>query len=179
MLAGTLCPCAFTLDPTLDINQYAHKAWTVREGFFKGSIFAIAQMPDGYLWIGTDFGLVRFDGVRKLEWKPPNGEHLAGGRIRSLLAARDGRLWIGTDEGLATWKDGKLTAELAGHTGEDRLIECELDILELIGKGNASKDIAAQLPIREHTVKSHAGNILEKLERMTARTPSPSASSAE
>jgi len=116
MLVGVLCPSAFGLNPALDINQYAHKASTVGEGFFKGSIYAIAQTPDGYLWMGTESGLARFDGVRSLEWQPPNGEHLPGGRIRSLLAARDGRLWIGTDLGLASWKDGRLTqyAELSG-----------------------------------------------------------------
>jgi signal transduction histidine kinase/ligand-binding sensor domain-containing protein len=56
--------------------------------------------------------------VRSLDWQPPKGEHLPGGRIRSLLAARDGRLWIGTEEGLASWKDGRLThyAEFAGKT---------------------------------------------------------------
>lgn len=100
---------AFALDPPLDINQYAHKAWTIREGFFKGAIYAIAQTPDGYLWVGTEFSLERFDGIRSVEWRPPNKEHLPGGPIRSLLAARDGRLWIGTGEGLASWKDGKLT----------------------------------------------------------------------
>jgi ligand-binding sensor domain-containing protein len=115
---AAFCPRAFGLNPALDINQYAHTAWTVREGFFTGSIYAIAQTPDGYLWIGTEFGLARFDGVRSLEWQPPKGERLPGGRIRSLLAARDGRLWIGTDEGLASWKEGKLThcPELAGKT---------------------------------------------------------------
>src|SRR5437879_6258291 len=63
LLAG-LCPCAFGLNPSLQINQYAHKAWTIREGFFKSKVLSIAQTPDGYLWIGTDSGLVRFDGVR-------------------------------------------------------------------------------------------------------------------
>src|SRR5215469_4324141 len=57
-------PCAFALDPTLDVSQYAHTAWRVREGFTKGTIDAIAQTPDGYLWLGTEFGLLRFDGVR-------------------------------------------------------------------------------------------------------------------
>jgi ligand-binding sensor domain-containing protein len=111
------CRFASALDPALDINQYAHNAWTVREGFFKGTLYAIAQTPDGYLWIGTEFGLVRFDGVRSVPWHPPAGEHLPGNFIRSLLTARDGRLWIGTNEGLASWKDGKLIQypELAGR----------------------------------------------------------------
>ena len=44
---------AFALDPSLDISQYAHTPWTVRDGFFKGAIYTIAQTPDGYLWLGT------------------------------------------------------------------------------------------------------------------------------
>src|SRR5271156_5607663 len=110
-------PGAFALDAGLDISQYAHTAWTVREGFSKGTITSIAQTPDGYLWLGTEFGLLRFDGVRSLSWEPPTGERLPGSFIRSLLAARDGSLWIGTAEGLASWKDGKLTLhpQLAGQ----------------------------------------------------------------
>jgi signal transduction histidine kinase/ligand-binding sensor domain-containing protein len=110
-------PRAFALNPSLDINQYAHTAWTIREGFFKGTIYSIAQTPDGYLWLGTEFGLLRFDGVRSIPWQPPESQHLPGGLIAGLLAARDGRLWIGTLQGLASWKDGKLTqyAELAGQ----------------------------------------------------------------
>src|ERR1700751_2206602 len=79
------CRCASALNPALDINQYAHTAWTVRDGFFKGSITSIAQTPDGYLWLGTEFGLIRFDGVRTVPWAPPAGEHLPSGSIRSLL----------------------------------------------------------------------------------------------
>jgi signal transduction histidine kinase/ligand-binding sensor domain-containing protein len=108
LLAG-LCPCAFGLNPSLQINQYAHKAWTIREGFFKSKVLSIAQTPDGYLWIGTDSGLGRFDGVRIVEWQPPAGEHLPSSFIRSLLAGRDGTLWIGTNRGLASWKAGRLT----------------------------------------------------------------------
>jgi signal transduction histidine kinase/ligand-binding sensor domain-containing protein len=112
------CPCAFALNPAFDINQYAHTAWTIREGFFRGTISSIAQTPDGYLWLGTEFGLLRFDGVRSVPWQPPKGERLPSSFVRSLLAARDGRLWIGTAEGLASWKDGKLShyPELAGQT---------------------------------------------------------------
>ena len=57
----------------------------------------------------------------------------------------------------------EVAAELAGHTGEDQLTARELGILQLIAKGNANKEIAAQLSIAEDTVKSHVGNILEKL----------------
>ena len=111
------CPGVLALDPSLDVSQYAHTAWKVREGFTKGTIVSIAQTPDGYLWLGTEFGLLRFDGVRSVPWQPPPGQHLPSTYIRRLLVARDGTLWIGTWKGLASWKDGKLTQypELAGQ----------------------------------------------------------------
>jgi len=121
------CACASALDPSLDISQYAHTAWKVREGFTKGTINSIAQTPDGYLWLGTQFGLLRFDGVRAVPWQPPVGEHLPSSYIHGLLAARDGTLWIGTFKGLASWKDGKLIQypELAGQVVEKLLEDHE------------------------------------------------------
>ena len=108
---------AFALDPSLDVSQYAHTAWKIREGFTRGTIFSIAQTPDGYLWLGTEFGLSRFDGVQAVPWEPPKGEHLPSNYIRDLLVTRDGTLWIGTAMGLASWKNGKLRdyPEIAGH----------------------------------------------------------------
>jgi len=103
------CPCAFSLDPSLDMNQYAHTAWTVREGFFRGTIYSIAQAGDGYLWLGTEFGLLRFDGNRSIPWQPPAGQSLPGDGVTRLLAASDGTLWIGTYAGLVTWNGAKLT----------------------------------------------------------------------
>src|SRR6476620_11337024 len=104
-----VCPSVFALDPSLDINQYSHRAWTVRDGFFKGEVSSIAQTPDGYIWLGTTFGLVRFDGVKNVNWQPPQGQHLPSNGVMSLLAARDGTLWIGTMNGLASLKNDKLT----------------------------------------------------------------------
>src|SRR6266446_6412664 len=95
------CRCAFALDPSLEISQYAHTAWRIREGSFKGVIQATAQTPDGYLWLRTEFGLLRFDGKRNVPWQPPAGEQLPSSYIRYLLAARDGTLWIATLKGLA------------------------------------------------------------------------------
>ena len=64
-LASLLGPDpALALDPSLDVSQYAHTAWTARDGFSVGAIFAMAQTPDGYLWLGSEFGLFRFDGVQ-------------------------------------------------------------------------------------------------------------------
>ena len=112
------CVCAPALDPSLDVNQYAHRAWRIRESFTKGYIDAMAQTPDGYIWLGTELGLLRFDGVRTVPFQPPGNQHLPTGRISALLVSRDGTLWIGTLNGLASWNHGKLTqyAELAGQS---------------------------------------------------------------
>src|SRR6202158_6323494 len=76
--------CAAALDPSLDISQYAHSAWKIREGFSKGRITSIAQTPDGYLWLGTEFGLLRFDGVRNVLWDQIAVEHLPSNYVRNL-----------------------------------------------------------------------------------------------
>ena len=144
--------CAFALDPSLDVSQYAHTAWKVREGFTKGTIFAIAQTPDGYLWLGTESGLARFDGVQAVPWQPPNGEQLPSNLIQDLLVARDGTLWIGTHKGLASWKDGKLTQYpgVAGH----RIIHCCRILEERSGLGPRTR--AGSVP-SEPAVRSATG----------------------
>src|SRR5262249_40812065 len=66
------------------------------------------QTADGYVWIATSDGLVRFDGVKFTPWSPPPGESLPPGGFSALLGARDGSLWIGTSAGLSRLKDGHL-----------------------------------------------------------------------
>ena len=96
---------AAALDPDRQISQYAHTAWRIQDGFFTGTPQAITQTKDGYLWIGTEGGLVRFDGVRFVPWTAPDGKQLPSSRIHSLLGANDGSLWIGTTRGLANWDE--------------------------------------------------------------------------
>ena len=64
-------PSMAALDPAVRISQYAHTAWRVRDGVIGSSPHAVGQTTDGYLWIGSDAGLVRFDGVRFVPWAPP------------------------------------------------------------------------------------------------------------
>jgi signal transduction histidine kinase/ligand-binding sensor domain-containing protein len=111
------CVSLFGLDPQSDISQYAHTSWKIRNGFLKGYVLSIAQTPDGYLWLGTERGLFRFDGVRATPWLSRSVQELPSNYVAALLAARDGTLWIGTGRGLASWKAGKLIVypELAGQ----------------------------------------------------------------
>jgi PAS domain S-box-containing protein len=108
-----VCPRASALDPSLDVSQYAHTAWKVREGFSKGNIYSFAQTPDGYLWLAPELGaLLRFDGVRTVPWQPAIPKHRG-----PIYTTRDGALWIGSEGGLASWKNGVLTQykELEGY----------------------------------------------------------------
>src|SRR5215471_20550978 len=99
---------ALALDPSLEISQYAHTSWTARDGYPLGAVFVMAQTPDGYLWLGSEFGLFRFDGVRFTPWQPPSGQQLPD-KPYSLLVTRDGTLWIGTFAGLVSWNGTNLT----------------------------------------------------------------------
>lgn len=100
---------ALAVDPNTRISQYAHTAYRIQNGVFSGTPSAIVQTTDGYLWIGTQTGLVRFDGVRFVPWSPPEGQApLSSNSIISLLADPDGSLWIGTTSELAHWSKGQL-----------------------------------------------------------------------
>jgi signal transduction histidine kinase/ligand-binding sensor domain-containing protein len=102
VLTGT----AWALDPHRHITQFGHSAWRAQDGFINRPL-AFTQTADGYVWIGTYDGLVRFDGVRFSPWSPPPGESLPAAAA-ALLGARDGTLWIGTAAGLSRLKDGHL-----------------------------------------------------------------------
>jgi len=102
------CAGALALNPGRHISQYGHSVWRIREGIFDGTPIVLTQTTDGYLWIGTNIGLVRFDGVRFSAWNPPSGERLSDPRVFSLLAARNGDLWIGTGYGVARLSNGNV-----------------------------------------------------------------------
>jgi signal transduction histidine kinase/ligand-binding sensor domain-containing protein len=120
-----VCVCAVASADESDrrISQYAHTAWRTQDGIFNGSPNAIAQTNDGYLWIATDSGLLQFDGVRFVPWKPEGVEHVPTTEVRVLLAASDGSLWIGARSGLSRWKNRTLTTYSAGPLGVGAIIE--------------------------------------------------------
>lgn len=93
------CP-ARALDPDKAITQYVQTAWNSSSGLPENSVHAIAQTDDGYLWLGTEEGLTRFDGVRFVTYTYHNSPGLASDFISVLAAARDGSLWAGTDSGV-------------------------------------------------------------------------------
>jgi PAS domain S-box-containing protein len=103
---------ARALDPDTRITQYRHSAWRVQDGAFESAPNVVAQTADGYIWIGTGSGLVKYDGVRFAPWTPPPGKSLANPSVLSLLGSPDGTLWIGSASGLFSLKNEDLLEHL-------------------------------------------------------------------
>src|SRR5260370_13409175 len=104
-LCAAACWCLLALqaqarDSNKPLTEYTHTVWTHKDGIPSAFIYSMAQTPDGYLWLATTDGLVRFDGVRFVHWRPKTGHTALLGVVRSLCAARDGSLWTGPAAGL-------------------------------------------------------------------------------
>jgi signal transduction histidine kinase/ligand-binding sensor domain-containing protein len=111
------------LDSTLRLTQYRHTAWRVQDGSFAAAPNAIAQTTDGYIWIGTGAGLVKYDGVRFAPWTAPGQRTPFSAVVLSLLGAADGTLWIGTATQLWSLKNNTLSEHVGGRINaiiEDR-----------------------------------------------------------
>lgn len=109
LLAATLACAlpAWALDPGKGYVHYVRDSWSIQDGLPQITALCLAQDKDGYLWIGTQSGLARFDGVRFTNYLPQDTPALPAVWIRTLLSGSDGRLWIGTYKGLAVRSDGE------------------------------------------------------------------------
>ena len=92
-------PLAPTTPRGLRIDQYVRRSWQTEEGLPQNSVRAIAQTPDGYLWLGTETGLARFDGFQFSVFDTSNTPLLHSNTITALLVDRNETLWIGTHGG--------------------------------------------------------------------------------
>src|SRR5262245_32066998 len=103
-----IIPCSlFALDPAKSIYQYNCRNWTRQNGLPVNGISAIAQSKDGYLWLGTQKGLVRFSGVDFVQVNLPNWPQFRRQTIGSLASSRAGGLWFGISGGAFGFFDGQ------------------------------------------------------------------------
>ena len=116
LVAAFACLASGTSDYLIDV-------WTSEDGLPNSSVTALAQTPDGYLWIGTYNGLARFDGVRFVTFDPANTPALPRARIRRLHLGAGGTLWINTYDGsLASYRDGRFALEYTGDGSADATV---------------------------------------------------------
>ncbi len=104
----------YGLDPGRTLTQYVHRIWQTQQGLPESSIYSVLQAHDGYLWLGTLTGLVRFDGVRFTTldniYPDASAAGLGNAWIRSMVEDAQGALWIGTNEsGLFRLANGEVT----------------------------------------------------------------------
>jgi diguanylate cyclase (GGDEF)-like protein len=142
LLATWLLPVApaRALEPDKAFSHYVIDTWSIQDGLPQITAITVAQDRTGYLWVGTQSGLARFDGVRFTTYTPQNEPALPGIFMRTLLADHRGRLWVGTYKGLAVYADGRFTAVPAA----DPARWPELDILALAEQ--ADGNIVAATP---------------------------------
>jgi ligand-binding sensor domain-containing protein/signal transduction histidine kinase len=95
-----------------ELRSFHRQTWTTEHGLPANHITALCQTRDGYLWLGTYFGLARFDGVRFTTFNQGNTAAMAktGDAITSLVESRDGALCVGTLSGLLVLQDGIFVA---------------------------------------------------------------------
>ena len=101
---------AIALDPGKAFPQYVANSWSIQDGLPQISALTIAQDRQGYIWVGTQDGLARFDGIHFTTFTPEIEPELPGVWVRALLLDRNGKLWIGTYKGLAVYADGHFKA---------------------------------------------------------------------
>src|SRR5277367_6770538 len=87
-------PAAVALGLDVDIHQLQHTSWTIGDGA-PPDIWALAQAPDGFLWLATGAGLYRFDGVTFEQFQPRSGQALQSLDLNSLSISPSGDLWLG------------------------------------------------------------------------------------
>lgn len=108
----------FALDPARAVTQYALKSWDKNAGLPSSAILTMLQTRDGFLWLGTYNGLVRFDGVTFTTYNSVNTPSFTHDGIWTLFEDRDGTLWIGTNGGgLLGYRGGIFTP----YPANDRL----------------------------------------------------------
>jgi signal transduction histidine kinase/ligand-binding sensor domain-containing protein len=96
-----------SLDPAKAITQFVHQSWQSEQGLPENSVTAIAQTKEGYLWLGTEGGLARFDGINFTVFEKSTTPSLGNNFITSLLVDHEGTLWIGTlGGGLTSFSHG-------------------------------------------------------------------------
>jgi ligand-binding sensor domain-containing protein len=93
------------------LPDYTHESWQANDGLPQITIEAILQGRDGYLWLGTQEGLVRFDGLGFEVFDRDRLPAMTTNHVGTLLEDPDGGLWLGTlGGGLLHFRDGRLTA---------------------------------------------------------------------
>ena len=107
LLLGAGSGPAQALDPDKAFHHFVRNNWSIEQGLPQISALAIAQDRQGYLWVGTQAGLARFDGVQFTSFNPENTPGMAGLWVSDLHVDPQNRLWVATYRGMTLYEDGR------------------------------------------------------------------------
>ena len=79
-------------------DSYSARAWQAEDGLPENRVVGVVQSPDGFLWVATQGGVLRFDGVRFQRVSLADSPSLIAGTMRALLLDRSGRIWLAKEE---------------------------------------------------------------------------------
>lgn len=123
VVPAVLCSAnpTYGLNPAKAIAEYVHDSWGEEQGFPGGPVNAIAQTPDGYLWLGTNRGLVRFDGVSFVLIEHSESSRVPFGPVLGLATDAQGDLWVRLQgPELLRYHDGTFQKMLLASNGEEK-----------------------------------------------------------
>lgn len=124
------------LDDSKRLTQYTLESWGTDQGFPVNSVSCVVQTSDGFLWVGTQGGLVRFDGLSCRVFDRRNSPDLPTSIIRSLLATRNGDLWIGLEAGgVVVYRRNRLSRVLVDELGSATITALHEDLDDTIWIG--------------------------------------------
>jgi ligand-binding sensor domain-containing protein/signal transduction histidine kinase len=109
LLLGFGCKLALALDPVRALSEFNGQVWLTENGLPQNTVHSVTQAKDGYIWLATEEGLARFDGIKFTVFDKQNTPELKSDDIRVLLEDRHGALWVGTADGLVRLMNGKFT----------------------------------------------------------------------
>jgi len=106
---GVAVPCN-ALEPTTALASFGRQTWVMENGLPQNTVQTLLHTRDGFVWLGTEVGLVRFDGNSFAIFDKNSTPALPGNDVRCLYETSDGSLWIGTSDGLARLRNQVVTS---------------------------------------------------------------------
>lgn len=161
LMVACAVPVAYALDPTRSLTQFVRDEWGFERGYVGGVVRAIAETPDGYLWLGTDRGLVRFDGAT-FTLVAESDVSASGAAVLGLVVDHRGSLWIR--------RRGSNVQRLAHGRFEDMLwsLSPREEFVMTVAPGRGGSVLYAG---RLHGIARHAQERFEKMAAWSAEDP--------
>ncbi|PYM11722.1 MAG: hypothetical protein DME18_13245 [Verrucomicrobia bacterium] len=156
LLGVVLSIRGLALDPAKDVLEYNCRTWSRQNGLPFNGVNAITHTKDGYLWLGTSAGLVRFDGDEFKLFDLAGTPRLRKSNVTSLASAQEGGLWVGLEHSSFGFYDGRSLSFL-GKEARGRL---DMNVRSIMESRDGTIWIAAERQVSRLTQKGDYEEVL-------------------